>query len=161
MVSVPGGNNGGHNRKRSDLKLGRPQTSAAAAVAAAGVTKPEVDAESCVQPPLKFPPGVRPPLAMTKNIWAAMAVSGYTEVFTAADWTACILKLVVIDDFIRGIADGKGWTAMKASEVNSMIDSMLLQESARRRLKIEVQRKSELPEIAIVAPIDRAKAAGL
>jgi hypothetical protein len=141
------------------LKLGRPKVGQDSPDHPGNVSKP-VATGSAEQPPLVFPEGVEPPLQMTRDLWDSMAVSGFNEFFTAADWQASRIYMMAIDSFIRGIVE-KGWSAMKMAEVRSMMAEMLTLESARRRLKIEVQRSEDTPELAIVAPIDRAKAAGL
>ncbi|MCU1680947.1 MAG: hypothetical protein JWQ81_1686 [Amycolatopsis sp.] len=158
---MPGvaGRSGGANRKRSDVKLGHATTAIGHPDHPDNVSKP-VAQGSCEQPPLAFPEGVDEPLPMTLDLWASMKVSGYDEFYTASDWQTARIYMLAIDDFIRGIVV-KGWTAMKMAEVRSMMAELMTLESARRRLKIEVQRGEEVPELANVTPIDRAKAAGL
>lgn len=159
MPGVPG-RSGGANRKRSDMKLGRPTVATDHPDHPGNVSKPVAQA-SGEQPKLRFPNGVDAPLQITKDLWESMAVSGYNEFYTASDWQTAMIYMMAIDDFIRGMVKGRGWTAMKLAEVRTMMAELLTTESARRRLKIEVQRSEDTPDLAIVAPIDRAKAAGL
>lgn len=151
---------GGANKKRADLKLGNPTVAKGHIDHPDSVDRPtaQVIAE---QPKLVFPDGHPAPLPLIIELWESMAVSGYNEFYTASDWAVAKLDMLQIDDYVRGILAGKGWTAMKSAEVRSMVAELLMTESSRRRLKIEVARHKDTPELAPVAPIDRARQAGV
>ncbi|MGW4484321.1 phage terminase small subunit [Amycolatopsis sp. NPDC004368] len=119
------------------------------------------------QPELRFPefadgsPWV--PTAPVQRLWESMAVSGFHEYYTQADWEAAITQMMVIDGNIRSMLKNNGeLSSMKAAEMRAALGDLMVLESARRRLKIEVQRNEEtVAPLAAVAPLDRARAAAL
>lgn len=164
MPGVPG-RSGGANRKRSDQKLGRPTVGKDSPDHPDNVDKPHADA--VVQPELKFPdfadgsPWV--PTKPVQRLWDSMSASGFHEYYTQADWEAAITLLMVIDGNVRSMLKNDGeLSSMKAAEMRSAMSDLMVLESARRRLKIEVQRNDEtVAPLAAVAPLDRARAAAL
>jgi hypothetical protein len=152
---MPGvkGASGGHNRKRSDQKLGHAKT---AKDTQAVVDKPTAAADA-PQPDLVFPDGALPPLRMTQDLWDSMAVSGYNEFFTASDWAAAAVQMYALDLFIRDMLDKGNWRAGQMAEVRGLLADMMVMESARRKLRIEVQRPSDNEDLPDnVTPIQRA-----
>lgn len=164
MPGVPG-RSGGSNRKRSEQKLGHAKAAQSVLDHHGTVDKPE--AGPVDQPELVFPdfddgsPWV--PSIVTRDLWDSMAVSGFHEYYTMADWSAARAELMVVDGCIRDMLNHNGaLSSMKAAEMRSALGELMVFESARRRLKIEVQRhKDTVAPLAAVAPIDRAKASGL
>lgn len=159
MAGTPG-RSGGQNRKRSDQRLGKPHQAQTHVDHALNVSKPRLTS-TVKQPALVFPDGMEQPLPLSRELWASMAQSGYDEYFTPSDWQTCIIYMMMIDVFIRSVMEHGSWTALKLSEVRSMLGEMMTLESARRRLHIEVQRHDDEVKLSVVAPLDRAKAAGL
>lgn len=138
---MPGvaGRSGGANRKRSDEKLGHPHHVAGdPRNAETGVDKPVAQKEA-IQPALVFPDGTRPE-QMTTDLWESLAVSGFHEHYTQADWQAALILMYSLDQMIKTMI-GKGeLPAMKMIEMRAIMSDLLVVESSRRRLRLEVQR---------------------
>lgn len=168
MPGVPG-RSGGHNRKREDQRLGNANFAKNDPDHHSNVDKPT--AEPVVQPELVFPPYVDEksgrlvpwePSAPVRALWESMAVSGFHEYFTAADWQAALVAMMKLDTMVVEMCRGRSLPANQSAEMRSIFQDLMVLESARRRLKIEVQRhKDTAPPLAAVAPLDRAKASGL
>lgn len=158
MPGVPG-RSGGHNIKRSDQKLGRPHH--AQDDPRSTVDKPTASGPA-EQPALVFPGGDKP-LTMVRNLWDSMRTSGFHEYYTDADWRAAIVLLYQIQQILKeqiDLADrGKGAISpMKTAEIRSIMGDLMVLESARRRLRIEVQRHGDAePPVVPVAHIELAR----
>lgn len=168
MPGVPG-RSGGHNIKRSEMRLGKPSHAQGSVDHPDNVDKPM--AEPVVQPELVFPSYVDEksgrlvpwePSAPVRALWESMAVSGFHEYFTAADWQAALVAMMKLDTMVVEMCRGRSLPANQSAEMRSIFQDFMVLESARRRLKIEVQRhKDTAPPLAAVAPLDRARASGL
>jgi len=161
---VPGvpGKSGGHNRKRTDQRLGNANHAKDSYDHHDNVDKP-MTAGPVVQPELTFPTGEIPHPEIVE-LWESMAVSGFHEYYTMADWHAAKLQLLHINRMITEMSSNPSISlpANKMAEMRSIFADLMITESARRRLKIEVQRHKDTPApLASVAPLDRAKASGL
>lgn len=143
---MPGvaGRSGGANRKRSDEKLGHPKHAEGdIRNPDAGVDKPRAQKEA-VQPALVFPsernkPAVKPEQMIT-DLWEAMAVSGFQEYYTQADWQAALILMYSLDQMVKEMIGNGSLSAMKLAEIRSIMSDLLVVESSRRRLRLEVQR---------------------
>lgn len=159
MPGVPG-RSGGQNRKRSEQRLGHANYAADDPRHHENVDKPRAIGKA-VQPDLEavFEEVGRPPLRMVRELWASMTTSGFDEYFTDADWRAAAILMVNLDELCRGVMDGTQATALKLAEIRSIMGDLLVLESARRRLRIEVQRADPDAErpIAPVAHLDLAR----
>ena len=134
------------------------------------VDKP-MTAGPVVQPELVFPDVVNEktgrrvkwvPSEPVRNLWRSMAESGFHEFFTMADWHAASLAMMKLDTLVLDMVRNGGLPANQSAEMRAIFQDFMVLESARRRLKIEVQRHKDTPApLASVAPLDRAKASGL
>lgn len=168
MPGVPG-RSGGHNAKRTDQRLGKPSVAQSHPDHPDNVDKPK--AEPVVQPDLVFPPYVDEksgrlipwePSTPVRALWESMAVSGFHEYFTQADWQAAVVAMMKLDTMVVEMCRNRSLPANQSAEMRSIFQDFMVVESARRRLKIEVQRhKDTAPPLAAVAPLDRARASGL
>lgn len=143
---MPGvaGRSGGHNIKRSDQKLGRPHH--AQDDPRSIVDKPTASGPA-EQPALVFPGGDKP-LTMVRELWDSMRTSGFHEYYTDADWRGAIVLLYQLQQILKeqiSLAErGKGAISpMKTAELRSIMGDLMVLESARRRLRIEVQRSQD------------------
>lgn len=158
MPGVPG-RSGGHNIKREDQRLGRPMYGQDDPRST--VDKPSADGRA-EQPALVFPGGDKP-LTMVRNLWDAMTTSGFHEYYTDADWRAAIVLLYQMQQILKeqiDLADrGKGAISpMKTAEIRSIMQELMVVESARRRLRIEVQRsKDTVPPDENVSHLELAR----
>lgn len=168
MVGVPG-RSGGSNKKRSDQVLGKPRYAADSPDHPDNADKPV--AEPVVQPALVFP-NIRDPRSNrsipwipsepVRQLWDSMAASGFHEYFTRSDWAAALTQMMRLDSMITAMCRGEMLPANQGAEMRAIFQDLMVLESARRRLKIEVQRhKDTAPPLAAVAPLDRARASGL
>lgn len=158
MPGVPG-RSGGANRKRSDQKLGNATHAKDHPDHPSNVDTPE--AEPVVQPTLVFPTGEQPH-AMVQRLWDAMAKSGFHEFYTQADWEAAAIAVFNLQQMVSEMIAKGSLPANKSAEMRSIFQELLVTESARRRLKIEVQRHRDTPEPqATGAPLDRANLYGV
>lgn len=168
MPGVPG-KSGGHNRKRTDQRLGNANHAQDSPDHHANVDKPT--AEPVAQPDLVFPPYVDEksgrlipwvPSTPVRALWESMAVSGFHEYFTQADWQAAMVAMMKLDTMVIEMCRNRSLPANQSAEMRSIFQDFMVLESARRRLKIEVQRHKDTPApLASVAPLDRARASGL
>jgi hypothetical protein len=168
VVGVPG-RSGGQNRKRTEQKLGKPHVAQDSPDHHDNVDKPF--AEPVVQPPLVFPDVVNEktgrkvkwvPSEPIQSLWDSMGASGFHEYFTRSDWDAALTQMMRLDMMVRAMCRGEMLPANQGAEMRAIFQDLLVLESARRRLKIEVQRhKDTVPPLAAVAPLDRARASGL
>lgn len=153
MTGVPG-RSGGHNRKRSDQKLGNAKHAADHSVNR--VDKPQATGVAA-QPALVFPGGEKP-LTMVRNLWDSMARSGFHEYYTDADWRAAMILLYNLNQILNEMLDKGKTTAMKMQEIRAIFTDLMVTESARRRLHLEVQRADDSePPMASVSHLDLAR----
>jgi hypothetical protein len=151
---MPGvaGRSGGANRKRSDEKLGHPKYAEGdSRNPGENVDKPKAQ-RAATQPKLVFPSQrgqVVKPEQMTLDLWESMAVSGFNEYYTQADWHAAVILMYNLDQMIKEMIGKGSLSAMKMSELRAVMSDLLVLESSRRRLRLEVQRaeaKGDAPE---------------
>lgn len=151
------GRSGGANRKRADEKLGHPKYAEGdPRNPSTGVDKPVAKKEA-VQPPLVFPNDnlTRKPIVpekMTVDLWESMAVSGFQEYYTQADWQAALILVFNLDQMIKEMIGKGSLAAMKMSELRAVMSDLLVVESSRRRLRLEVQRAEAAGESMEVKP---------
>lgn len=74
--------------------------------------------------------------AIAKRWYAALRVSGQAQFFEPSDWAAAELVAVAIDTFVERPS------AMMLAAIQSASASLLVTEGDRRRLKVELERKS-------------------
>jgi hypothetical protein len=123
------------------------------------VDKPE--AEPVVQPKLVFPTGEEPH-GMVQRLWDAMGKSGFHEFYTQADWEAAAIAVFNLQQMVSEMIAKGSLPANKSAEMRAIFQELMVTESARRRLKIEVQRHKDTVEPqAPAAPVDRAKLYGV
>lgn len=153
MPGVPG-RSGGHNRKRSEQKLGNPHH--AADDPRSRVDRPQAKS-AATQPRLVFPGGEKP-LTLVRNLWDSMATSGFDEYYTDADWQAALVLLFNLQQMLNEMIAKGSLSAMKMGELRAIFSDLMITESARRRLHLEVQRAddSERP-VASVSHLDLAR----
>ena len=153
MPGVPG-RSGGHNRKRSEQRLGNANY--AQDDPRLHVDKPRAST-TAERPALVFPGGEKP-LTMVRNLWDAMLTSGFHEFYTDADWRAAMILLYSLQQMLNEMIDKGSLSAMKMAEMRSIFTDLMVTESARRRLRMEVQRHEDAePPIAPVAHIELAR----
>lgn len=144
MVAMPG-RSGGHNRKRTEERLGNANFAEDdPRHHNYGVHKPVAQKEA-VRPALVFPDGSRPE-QMVVDLWEAMEVSGFNEHYTQADWQGALILLYNLDQMIKEMIGKGSISAMKMAEMRAVLSDLLVTESSRRRLKLEVQRPSKKAE---------------
>jgi hypothetical protein len=86
--------------------------------------------------------------AVGKRFWEALRRSGQSQFFEPSDWVAAELTVLAIDSFV------KKPSAMMLASINSMMSNLLVTEADRRRLRLELERGSAVPEDQAVALLD-------
>lgn len=159
MPGVPG-RSGGHNRKRSDQKLGHAKTARTDPQHPDNADRPRAIGKATQPELVKCWPEEAPvPLGPVQNLWNAMATSGFDEYFTDADWQGAAIQLLNLHYIVVEMMEKGSLSALKSAEMRSIMADLLVLESARRRLRIEVQRADPDAErpVASVSHLDLAR----
>ncbi|MDQ0382440.1 hypothetical protein FB470_006434 [Amycolatopsis thermophila] len=103
-------------------------------------------------------PAEEPPLKLIENLWASLSTSGFDEYFTDSDWVGAVMLLVGADALLKETIRSGTVSALKSAELRGILGDLLVTESARRRLQIEVQRADlDAPRPAPVSHLQLAQ----
>ncbi|HJQ44992.1 MAG TPA: hypothetical protein VJ870_01540 [Amycolatopsis sp.] len=156
MVGVPG-RSGGQNRKRPEQRLGNAKYAKTDPRHHENVDRPQATGRA-EQPELGTWPDGTVPSPYVRDLWESMTTSGFHEYYTDADWRAAVILLFTVDLLLREMTvTGKPLPAMKSAELRGILGDLLVTESARRRLRIDVQRAPDAQPLAEVSHLELAR----
>lgn len=105
---------------------------------------------------VKRPPMPRGLHPIARNAWRALEQSGQAQYFEPTDWAASRL---LVEQLSRELAKDKPITASAFRVIWDAMQSLLMTESSRRRVRMEVDRVKPVeeapPGIALIAEFKR------
>lgn len=99
--------------------------------------------------------GIENPHPLVLDLYRSLAESAQSRFYEPSDWQTARLTMLLINDMIsvRRDKDGQPYpiSAVKIQAVHQMMNTLLMTEGDRRRVRLEVERKPSGPDAKVTS----------